>query len=42
MNNDIQIWNGPDGIAIPSNTREPQDIVKYANRSEERRVGKEC
>lgn len=31
MNNDIQIWTGPDGIAIPSNTREPKDIVKYAN-----------
>ncbi|KAA6329221.1 hypothetical protein EZS27_021951 [termite gut metagenome] len=30
-NNEIQIWNGPDGISIPANAKEPIDIVSYAN-----------
>lgn len=31
MSNEIQLWAGPNGVSIPSNVKDPKDIVVYAN-----------
>lgn len=40
--NEIQLWQGPDGINIPANVNDTNKIVSYANSLTDKQKKSDC